>query len=1503
MIEHRNVVHYLQNPNTAYCGRENDKRGTYLQLPYTFDASVTSLFMPLIQGGKLVIAQGGSLTLFEEESFWQHTPYDFLKLTPGMLPLLKQQMELRANRPVARRLVIGGEALTRQHIEPFRDQGLHMQLINEYGPTETTVGCTTYCMETDGANWPQAEIPIGRPIANMCVYLLDNNKRLVPAGVTGEIYLGGAGLARGYWKLPALTAERFIPNPFDATGSSRLYRTGDLGRWLPDGNMEYLGRIDDQVKIRGYRIELGEIENTIQQCGLTAQHVVTTRTDAGGNKLLVAYVVPLNGEYNKAELIDFLRTRLPEYMVPTVWVELESMPLTANGKVDKKALLKLQPDTDTDAYVAPRNPLEAALAAIWCELLGIERVGINDNFLALGGHSLLAARMISLIRKKLGIELSVKELFLYPAIAQLAAYIKSREKTPERPPITKQVRPKHIPLSFHQERLWFIHRLEGSAHYHIPWVLRLQGDLNVAALEFALRELVNRHEVLRTVIREQEGIGYQHVLDKNSWTLQRMDGSSYAGRPGQLTAAIASCIETPFDLTAEPMLRACLFKLHEQEYKLVLILHHIAADGLSWPILEREVSLLYEAAAERTQVALQELPVQYADYALWQKQWLQGEELEKRLAYWRKQLNGVAMLELPVDHRRPAEQSNRGGGAFRLFDEELTKKLRLLARASGATLYMTLLAACKVLLHRYSGQDDICVGTPVAGRVQQETEGMIGFFVNTLALRTDLSGNPAFNELLRRVQQTALEAYEHQDVPFEKIVEAVVQQRDPGRSPLFQVLFAMQPAQEKQGLQLKGITIEKERHGDGYAKFDLAVTVTETENELACYINYSTDLYRPSTIERMLDHYEELLRSIVSHAGAPIDELRIITGEEEQRLSQFNNTEAVYVPDKTLVHLLHEQATKTPAATAVIFAGQQLAYSELQVRSNRLAHYLRKRGVREDNLVAICLERSMEMVIGILGILKAGGAYVPIDPELPQERIAYMLHDTGVNIVLSTRKALSSLPTDYNRDILLLDEQWNEIQQEPDDLPVTCLQPGHLAYLIYTSGSTGQPKGVTIEHQACVNMVMFQQQYFGLTAGMRILQFANLAFDGACWEILGALSNGCQLVIPMKEEILSPGKLTQLLKTLPIDIVTLPPSYQYAMQDVLPELKTVISAGEPLNKELAKYMRSKGVRLINGYGPTENTVCATLSDDPVDEYDQVVIGRPALNVHVYILDKKNRLAPIGIPGEICLSGKQLARGYWNRPELTAERFVPNPFDTLRSSRLYRTGDLGRWLPNGNIEYLGRIDEQVKIRGFRIEPGEIESLVQQSGWVRQCVVTAGADDKGNKWLTAYVIPEAQKADTAAADDDGRFNGKALLAYLQQLLPEYMIPKKWVVLDSLPLTQSGKVDKKALPQSGAIELPETTYVAPRNELEQVLAGCWCELLNLPAIGISDDFFHAGGHSLKAIQLIAAIKKKLNIEISISMVFRFPTIAAMAEYIELIKTNENAGLNLAGQEVFEL
>ncbi|HYO59951.1 amino acid adenylation domain-containing protein, partial [Archangium sp.] len=1348
------------------------------------------------------------------------------------------------------------------------------RLINEYGPTETVVGCCIY--EVAAGDAEAGSVPIGKPIANTQLYVLDRSLQLVPMGVLGELYIGGDGVGRGYLERPELTAERFIPDPFSAEPGARMYKTGDLVRYLSDGNLDFIGRVDTQVKVRGFRIELGEIEAVLAQHPAVSEAVVVAREDQTGNKQLVGYVVTPEGKDASGEVRAFLKERLPEYMVPSALVCMAAFPVTQNGKVDRKALPA--PDLGakgTEDFVAPRGAIEEMVAGIWAQVLGLEKVSADSNFFELGGHSLLVMQVISRLRETLKVELPVRSLFGAPTVTGLARSIESAltgEQGPRAPPLVPVPRDGELPTSFAQYRLWFVDQLQpGGSTYNVPMVMHLRGRLDVAALESSLGEIIRRHEVLRTTFASPSGSVVQVISPEVRLELvvENLEGLVASEREAEAQRRAHEEAQRPFELSRGPLLRAKVLRLEREEHVLVLVMHHIVTDGWSNNVLLSELSQLYPVFEAGGVPALPELALQYADYAVWQRQWLQGEVLESQLSYWKKTLAVAPQaLELPTDRPRPQVQTSRGALVKVQLPLALSQEVRALSRREGATLFMTLLAAFQALLARYSGQTDIVVGSPIAGRNRQEVEGLIGFFVNTLALRADVQGSLSFKELLARVREVCLGAYAHQELPFEQLVDALQIERDLSRPPVFQVVFLLndEPVRtvECGGLSLKPLEVDLVT-----AKLDLTMGLQETGQGLLSIWEYNTDLFDGETVTRMAGHFQKLLEGWVARPEQRLSELSLLTTEERHRLLvEWNSARAEYPTDRTVHRLFEEQVERTPDAPAVDFTGRQLTYREINRRANQVAHHLRTLGVGQEILVGVCVERSLEMMVGILGVLKAGGAYVPLDPSLPAERLGYMLENAGLTVLLTQEHVAKELP--FQGTMVRLDSEWEQIAQRSEVNPPELSGAGNLAYAIYTSGSTGRPKGTLLEHRGLCNTALSAIKALGIRPESRVLQFAAFGFDASVWEIFSTLLAGACLCIAPRDALLPGAPLLSVLKEQRITTMTLTPSSLAVLDpEGLEALETVVSVGEACSPALVARWKP-GRRFINAYGPTEVTICASFCDE-VDE-QRPSIGGPLPNVQLYVLDERLEPVPVGVPGELYIGGAGLARGYLGRPELTAERFIPDPFSGRKGARLYRTGDVSRYLSNGELEFIGRRDEQVKIRGFRIELGEVEAVLTQHPAVREAVVVVRESAPGLKQLVGYVV----------AQGEARPSKAELRTYLRERLPEYMVPSAFVLLDAVPLTPNGKVDRKALPAPDEGHGSDEAMVAPQTELERAVAAIWQEVLHMTKVGTNDRFFDLGGNSLSIIEVQKKLSTVLGLNVKLTKLFQYPTIALLAQHL---------------------
>jgi len=1791
MIRHLSLVNYITWAKGQYVKAGNSNFPLYTSI--SFDLTVTSIFTPLISGGKIIIYKGTERTGLLEKAFTERDS-TIIKLTPSHLKIVREAgYVLNTGEGENKILIVGGERLDTALAKAiyYQYQG-RVEIYNEYGPTEATVGCMIYKFDPEDNT---VSVPIGKPIANTAIYLLDRFLRPVIPGAPGEIYIGGQGLATGYLNNNLLTEDKFIKAPVGSNEGQRLYKSGDTARWLPGMELEYIGRGDNQVKVKGHRIEMGEIEQVLQQHPYVEEAVVTLKDKNDPDKGLLAYYVPRQGKqfrinqlkkrqpsennkmqlhtlpnglkmyaYNKTELefvydeiythqvylkfgmhinegacvvdiganagmfsiqaslaaeivtiysfeplpptfallqantglykgnfrlfncgigereeervfhfypnatvlstsstdatsvrsivkqfivnsagvqiddlpeekldellkerlvfeeytcpiktvsgiikengiqqidylkIDvedaewavlmgieekdwekimqlvievhddsrgrlqniagllkdhgyfvhinqsddakntnlydlyatryaeevgfaaavptvsqytfiepeeaahdirkFLEEKLPEFMLPASFIPINGFPLTINGKIDYAALPDPEGPGSGTIYEAPQTVIEKKLEQIWKEILATDRVGLNDDFFTLGGESLAATRLVNRVRREFSVDVSINTVFDHTTLGRLAACIESIKRS-EQTAITKLIdKPGRIPLSFAQERLWFIDQMMGSLHYHMPLVLAVQGQLQVQAFYTAIRQLVNRHEALRTVFATHQGEPYQCVLAENQWMPENaVDIAGYS--VNQIEELIQEAVNRPFDLTKDHPLRITLLLEEGSVKNIVLVIHHISFDGWSVGILSKELPQLYNAEITKQQQSLKELQVQYADYSLWQHRQLQHEWLAEGLAYWKEKLKQPELAILPADKERPAIISTKGADHRVHIGKALTEGIMTLSQRSGATLFMSLLTVFKILLLRYTGQGDICVGTPVANRDQPETEGLIGFFANTLALRSRLSAERSFPELLQAEMAVALEAYKYQYVPFEKIIEQVVTDRDMSRNPLFQCMFIMQENKLQYDLELGAARAIPVKTGHEVAKFDLSLEVTQTGHGLEIIINYCTDLFYPSTIAFMGEHYRELLASVVADPQLSAGRLNMLSKAEKEQILAYNDTTVDYGKKMTVLDLIDEQVQRTPKATALIFEGMGMSYEVLINRAQALAGWLLSEGIGKGSLVPLCLDRSFEMVIGMLGILKAGAAYVPIDPAYPAERIAFILADTAASCVLTQSKYRSKLPMGV--PALALDEwEYNIITENITAVPV---DPADLAYVIYTSGTTGEPKGVMNQHSGLYNRLVWMRDYLEVDHKDVYLQKTTFCFDVSVWELLLPLMTGARMVLAKPGGHRDSEYLVSLIREHKITTVHFVPSMLSAfLTDAgagsCTSLRQVICSGEELKPAMVSGFQQvcKGAALYNFYGPTEAAIDVTAIRLHEGDYSSgVPIGRPIANTKIYIVDDFNNIQPHGIAGELLIGGVQVARGYLGRPELTAEKFiadtitVPGP----ETGRLYRTGDWARWLPDGNIAYMGRNDQQVKLRGYRIELGEIEAALERFQQVQQAVVTVKLDPDGNKWLVAYVKANAAEADLVGLKEE-----------LKDKLPDYMIPSVIMEVKEFPLTDSGKIDRKRLPEPQKPEGERRAYVAPATGNEKKLAEIWSKLLHVEQIGIHDNFFELGGHSLLATRTLSAIQREFSIRISLPVFFQLSTIEKLSRYLEVMEAATNKE-NKIGLPVIEL
>ncbi len=1766
-VEHRNIVNYV----LGISERLQLEPGMNHAMISTVAADLgnTVLFPALATGGCLhLISQERAESQAKLSEYFTRESIDVLKIVPSHLAALQAGRNPKQVMP-NKRLILGGEASRLDWIHRLRALSPGCEIYNHYGPTETTVGVLTYHVGAELPSTRSGTLPLGRPLPNSRVYILDENGKLVTANTEGEIFIGGAGVARGYLNRSDLTAQKFVPEFSSADPNARMYRTGDLARYLPDGNIEFCGRIDDQVKIHGYRVELGEIEAALRDQPGVRDALVLASEDTSGSKQLVAYIVPkradqplwnnksvyilpdgspvanrneketesaydqifvqqtylrhgiavhdgdcildvganiglfsifasrlarnlrlismesdpaafaclsanaeawgtaakclpygighetkpaeaeffealsqasghvdaasdddpdararnqqreahandrfaeeigestdgrcthdiqtskprsLSGviEAEAIESVDLLRihaqenelealqelapkewarirqlviqadqgqnldsasellnregyevaieraspaqgtkiaylyavrpqrgkqrtlpqsssdghTRslsatdlqivtpvslrrqlkesLPPYMVPAAFVLMEKFPLNANGKIDRKALPVFTHDLTQHShdFVIPRNETEQKLAAIWSDLLKVENIGVDDNFFDLGGHSLLAIKAVSRIRDLFEVDLPAQILFENSTIAELAKLLARTESAPGAiaPRIERRKQDGPYPLSSSEEQLWFLNQLApGSPVYNVVDVIPLGEKYDALALQRTVQELVRRHEILRTEFTYVNEQPMQNVLPDAEITLAELDLTALpsAEQEREWARVVREHGRKPFDLSHVPLFRGTVVHHPSGEHRLLLAIHHIIADEWAMEVLHKDIGRIYQAFLAGRPSPLADLAIQYADFAVWQRDWFQGAVVEKQLAYWKEELAGAApILELASDKPRPPMQTFRGATEVFQLPQELLAPLKSLGRQEQATLFMVLEASFVALLHRYTSQDDILVGTPISGRTHAETENLIGCFLNTIVLRTQFSGNTSFRSLLQQVRERALGAYGHAELPFKYLVSELAPERDASRSPLFQVMFILH---DPDGVSEVSKVSGKHQLQTGTSKFDLTLFISETDHGLEGLIEYSTDLFEVDTIRRMSGHYGTILDAIARNPDQNVNALPILTSAERQKLvADWNNT-TVDFPGKALCldRWIEKQAARTPNDVALICGQQKLTYGELDCRANQLARHLRGLGVGPDVLVGLCVDRSLEMVVAILGVLKAGGAYVPLDPSFPQNRLTYMVQDSQMSVLLTHRGLQGKLPV-LPSIVIHLDSDWDEVsKQSSAPLESSAIGPQNLAYVLYTSGSTGKPKGVAIPHSAIVNFLYSMQQEPGFKASDTLLAVTTLSFDIAGLELFLPLITGGKVVIASREDTQDPARLSARIQESACTIMQATPATWRALINAgwggSAKLK-VLCGGEAILPDLAGELFTRCAELWNMYGPTETTVWSTIHRITTGE-GPVAIGHPIANTQIYVLDSSRNLVPAGNVGELYIGGDGLARGYLHREELTAERFVPSPF--VAGARLYRTGDLARWRPDGTVECLGRADSQVKLRGYRIELGEIETVLSSHPAIRHCAVIAREDEPGDKQLVAYY--EAQKGAAPTLAD--------LRAFLEKDLPIFMVPSAYVSLGKLPLTPNGKVDRKSLPApSENVEVTQD-FVGPRDATEQMLAQIWAKALHVKQVGLHDNFFDLGGHSLLAVRIIVEIEKVTKIHLPLATLLQAPTIAGLAEIL---------------------
>ena len=1449
----------------------------------SFDIAELEMYMPLFIGAKLLIATQETATdmdLLSEKmvsskaTVFQATPVTFKML---MINDWRGKKDLK--------LIIGGEALPKELVRELLPRCAGVW--NSYGPTETAI-YSVVRNNTMADTLGEGYVPIGRPLDNTTCYILNKKLVPVPIGIPGELYIGGDGISPGYLNLPDQTNERFIINPFGKTPEEKIYKTGDLVTYFNDGNMVFLNRLDTQVKIRGFRIELGEIESAVAQYDVVKDNVVIVREDIPGDKKLVGYIIlKENQKIDLVELKHFLATRLPDYMVPATFVTMEKFPVTLNGKVDRK-LLPAPVETASQVsaeYVAPVTKLGKQLVEIWSEVLKMENIGINDNFFELGGNSLVAAMIITRIKKVLHIKITLSTLFIKQTIVEIKKEIKNQRIADSSTESTQTI-PHHeydtnvFPLSPGQKRLWFVENFEpGGRAYNMPFEYSILGELDDIILEKSIDILICRHASLRTVIQTTDGEPVQKIVKTDPFrlTVENLEHFSEAEKSIQAEKHSHENDRHLFDLETGPLFIFKLLKLSPTHRMLLFNIHHAITDGWSVKILIDELGLIYNALKEKTHVILPELPITYPDFAIWQNEWLSGEESSKQLDYWINELKGAPeLLQLPMDFQRPKNQTYDGDEVQFTIDKETTKQLQHFSQQNKGSLFVTMLSVFNTLISRYASQEEFLIGIPIAGRTLEEQESVAGMFINNFPMRITPLDQMTFPEMFEMCRKKFYEAYDNQNLPIDRIVEALHVTRTPNISPLFQVMFNLLNMFDEE-ISLGGSMMEwvdKRRH---IAQFDFSLHIYETKGSLNCVLEYNTNLFKRSRMERMAGHFLQMVSSLMQNPEQKIRQIPILTEKEKEViLGEWNTTTVEFPREKCIHELFEEQVLKTPGIIAIRDDNKAITYTELNEKANKLARYLHDSGAVEGSLVSICMERSTDILVALLAVLKAGCTYIPLDPIYPKDRLALILEDGNPALMITEKKLLESLPQTETKNIFI--EEYESYQHYSGENTSFSVTPNTIAYLIYTSGSTGKPKGVQLEHFSVVNFLASMAKQPGITPDDVILAVTTISFDIAGLEMYLPILYGASIFVASQETSMNPDLLIQKIEESKATILQATPvtfrMLNSAEWDGAKGLK-ILCGGEAMPKDLAYDLISKCGELWNMYGPTETTVWSTVEKVEVDENDKIGyinLGKPIDNTFIYVLNSEFLPVPIGYPGELFIGGDGLARGYYNLPAMTQEKFIPDPFSDIPGARMYRTGDLVQQTEEGKLEFLNRVDSQVKIRGFRIELGEIESAISQFGTIKNNVTIVREDTPGDKRLVAYIIREDEKVDITE-----------LRQFLKTKIPDYMVPSAFVFIEQFPLTPNGKIDRKLLPSP--VEAPQQAkeYIEPKTETEKKLAAIWSDVLKIKQIGTDEDFFEIGGHSMIAVTLMVKIEKQLGTRLPLAVLFDHSNIHDMAELLD--------------------
>jgi len=1476
------LLHFI-NWETGEFGINNETRVSQLT-SQCHDPYLRDVFVPLCAGGTVCIPKEKA-TILEPRSLinWiEASGVNLIHCTPSLFNVFNSDILTADKFEHLKYILLAGEKVNPGRLAKwygiFKDR---IQLINLYGPTETTLAKLFYPIKPSDIE--KKNIPIGKPIKGSKIVIVDESMKICPQGIMGEIIIRTPYRTHGYYKNAQLNSEKFVQNPFGQTPEDIVYKTGDLGRILPDGNVEFLGRADKQVKIRGFRIELGEIENVLLGHEKVKEAIVTDRESETGNRYLCAYIVKEEGQTAgspdekgalSAELKEYLSQRLPDYMIPLYFTMLEKMPLTPNGKLDYRALP--EPDKTVDEkYTAPRNETERELEKIWCDILEIDRIGINRSFLHAGGHSLNMMTLIARVNQRFNVDLPFKDVFENPTIERIAELIEKNEKNIFQT-ISRVEAKEYYEVSPAQRRLFILNSMEGmNTAYNIHGAVLIEGRLDRHRLESSFSRLIERQESLRTSFQVIDGEPVQKIHAESELEI------SYIEALQQDIDELMQGFIKPFELNKLPLFRIGLIKLSEDRHVLIYDIHHIISDAVSMNILVREFARLY---------AGEELPepvIRYRDYAAWKNELFSKNLIREQEDYWMGVFSDeIPVLKMPTDYRRPAVQSYEGNKIEFTLNSEVTKRLKAICSSSGATMYMVLFAAYNVLLHKYTGQSDIIVGLPIAGRQHDSLENVIGVFINTIIMRNRPTADKTFEKFLEEVRSNSLDAYQNQDYPFEELVEKLNLPRDLSRNPLFDTMFELHTGFEQE-LEINGLKFSPCKFTDSVAKFDIRLQGIEKEDEIDFELEYCTKLFKKSTMERFVTHFTNILEEVSCNTGIRVCDIKMLSEEErKQILADFNNTVKEFPEDMTVFELFEEQADRYPDRIAIKYGNEELTYDELNSRANQLARFLQKNGIQNESLAVIMMERSVSMVVSILAVWKAGGAYIPVDVNYPVQRVGQIIEDSGSRLILTRSEYISEeIEEKLAVKVVRLDECRSSLEAE--DSRNLNLKPstGSLAYVIYTSGSTGKPKGAMVEHIGMMNHMQAKTNDLKLDESCIIAQNASHCFDISVWQFFTALINGGKTVIFPNELTLNPEEFISSVISEGITILEVVPSFLAVALDYLEthyrELKMldyILVTGETVKRSLVKkwFEMYAGIKMVNAYGPTEasDDITHYIMDKTPDMLN-IPIGKPLQNFSIYIVDNSMKLCPVGVTGEICVAGKGVGRGYLNNPQKTGEVFIEDPFAGKPGVRLYKTGDLARWLPDGNIEFLGRKDYQIKIRGFRIELGEIESRLVAHPAVKEAVVIDRQDKNGGKYLCAYIV------------HDEELKVSELKEYLSGTLPGYMVPSYFVRLQKLPLNPNGKVNRKALPAHTMDS--EMKYQAPVTQTQKLLAEIWKDVLGAERVGINDNFFELGGHSLKAIKLLSKLESA-GISLKINDIFQLQDLGSIAEYIDSMAESNN-------------